>query len=67
MPVDNLSVGEASIPFTSVVKNLAITLDAALSFDQHVSAIFRSYSFEQRPFIPYSQSCPTNFVNARLL
>ena len=34
VPVDNLSVGEASIPFSSVVKTLGVTVDAALSFDQ---------------------------------
>ena len=42
VPVDSLLVGEASIPFSSVVKTLGVTLDAALSFDQHVSVVLRS-------------------------
>ena len=33
VPVDSFLVGEASIPFSSVMKNLGMTLDAALSFD----------------------------------
>ena len=42
VPVDSLLVGEASIPFSNVVKTLGVTVDAALSFDQHVSAVVRS-------------------------
>ena len=48
VPVDSLLVGEASIPFSSVVKTLRVTLDAALSFDQHVSAVVRSCFFHVR-------------------
>jgi len=39
VPVDCLSVGEASIPFSNVVKTLGVTLDAELSMEQHVSAV----------------------------
>ena len=42
VPDDSLSVGEASIPFSSVVKTLAVTLFAALPFDHNVSAVVRS-------------------------
>ena len=45
VPVDSLLVGEASIAFSSVVKTLGETLDAASPFDQHVSAIVRSCFF----------------------
>ena len=45
VPVDSLLVGEALIPFSSVVKTLRVTLDAALSSDQHVSAVVRSCFF----------------------
>ena len=48
VPVDSLLVGEASISFSSVVKTLGVTLDAALSFDQHVSAVVRSCFFHVR-------------------
>ena len=48
VPVDSLLVGEASIPFSSVVKTLRVTLDAALSFDQRVSAVVRSCFFHVR-------------------
>ena len=48
VPVDSLLVGEASIPFSSVVKTLGVTLDAALSSDQHVSAVVRSCFFHVR-------------------
>ena len=47
VPVDSLLVGEASIPFSSVVKNLGVTLDAAPSFG-HVSAIVKSCFFHDR-------------------
>ena len=47
-PVDSLLVGETSIPFSSVVKTLGVTLEAAVSFDQHVSAIVRSCFFHVR-------------------
>ena len=59
VPVDCLSVGEASIPFSNVVKTLAVTLDAELSMEQHVSAIVRSCFFHIRslskvhPYITY--------------
>ena len=43
--VDCLSVGEASIPFSNVVKTLGVTLDAELSMEQHVSAVVRSCFF----------------------
>ena len=46
--VDSLLVGEASIPFSIVVKTLGVTLDAALSFDQHVSVVVRSCLFHVR-------------------
>ena len=48
VPVDSLLVGEASIPFSSVVKTLGVTLDVALSFDQHVSVVVRSCLFHVR-------------------
>jgi len=44
VPVDCLSVGEASIPFSNVVKTLRVTVDAELSMEQHISAVVR-YSF----------------------
>jgi len=40
--VVNMSVGEASFPFSNVVKTLGVTLDAELSMEQHVSAVVRS-------------------------
>ena len=46
--VVNMSVGEASIPFSNVVKTLGVTLDAELSMEQHVSAIVRSCFFHIR-------------------
>ena len=58
-PVDCLSVGEASIPFSNVVKTLGVTLDAELSMEQHVSAVVRSCFFhirslsKVRPYITY--------------
>ena len=48
VPVDSLLVGEASIPFSSVVKTPGVTLDVALSLDQHVSAVVRSCFFHVR-------------------
>ena len=48
VPVDCLSVGEASIPFSNVVKTLAVTLDAELSMEQHVSAVVRTCFFPHR-------------------
>ena len=45
VPVDCLSVGEASIPFSNVVKTLGVTLDAELSMEQHVSAVVKSCFF----------------------
>ena len=48
VPVDILLVGEASIPFSSVVKTPGVTLDVALSLDQHVSAVVRSCFFHVR-------------------
>ena len=48
VPVDSLLVGEVSIPLSSVVKTLGVTLDAALSSDQHVSAVVRSCFFRVR-------------------
>ena len=57
--VDCLSVGEASIPFSNVVKTLGVTLDAELSMEQHVSAVVRSSFFhirslsKVRPYITY--------------
>ena len=59
VPVDCLSVGEASIPFSNVVKTLGVALDAELSMEQHVSAIVRSCFFyirslsKVRPYITY--------------
>ena len=59
VPVDCLSVGEASIPFSNVVKTLGVTLDAELSMEQHVSAVVRSSFFhirslsKVRPYITY--------------
>ena len=59
VPVDCLSVGEASIPFSNVVKTLGVTLDAELSVEQHVSADVRSCFFhirslsKVRPYITY--------------
>ena len=56
---DCLSVGEASIPFSNVVKTLGVTLDAELSMEQHVSAVVRSCFFhigslsKVRPHITY--------------
>ena len=45
VPVDSLLAGETSIetsiPFSSVVKTLGVTLDTVFSFDQHVSAVVR--------------------------
>ena len=48
VPVGSFLVDEASILFSSVVKTLGVTLDAALSFDQHVSAGVRSCFFHVR-------------------
>ena len=48
VPVDSLLVGETSIPFSIVVKTLGITLDDDFSFDQHVSAVIKSYFFHVR-------------------
>ena len=39
VPVDCLSVGEASIPFSNMVKTLGVTLDAELSKEERISAI----------------------------
>ena len=39
VPVDCLSTGEASIPFSNVVKTLGVTLDAELSMEQNISAV----------------------------
>ena len=49
VPVDSLSVGEAYIPFTSVVKTLGVTLFSALPFDHNVSAVVRPSLFRVRP------------------
>ena len=48
VPVGSLLVGKTSIPFYNVVKTLGVTLDAALSFDKHVSAVIRSCFFHVR-------------------
>ena len=52
VPVDSLLAGETSIetsiPFSSVVKTLGVTLDTVFSFDQHVSAVVRSCFFRVR-------------------
>ena len=59
VPVDCLSIDEASIPFSNVVKTLGVTLDAELSMEQHVSAVVRSCFFhirslsKIRPYITY--------------
>ena len=62
VPVDCLSVGEASIPFSNIVKTLRVTLDAELSMVQHVSAVVRSFFIyffhirslsKVRPYITY--------------
>ena len=45
VPVDCLLVGEASIPFSNVMKTLGVTLDTELSMEQHVSAVVRSCFF----------------------
>ena len=59
VPDDSLSIGEASILFSSVAKTCG-TFDADLSFDQHGSSVFRSCflypNLKQSPFIPRSQS-----------
>ena len=58
VPVDCLSVGKASIPFSNVVKTLGVTLDAELSME-HVSAVVRFLFFhirslsKVRPYITY--------------
>ena len=72
VPVDCLSVGEASIPFSNVVKTLGVTLDAELSMEQHVSAVVRSCFFhirslsKVRPYITYKSCkqhcCLSDFV-----
>ena len=46
--VDSFLDCKASISFSSVVKTLGVTLDIALSFDQHVSAVVRSCFFHVR-------------------
>ena len=48
VPADCLSISEASIPFSNVVKTLGVTLDAELSMEQHVSAVVRSVFFHIR-------------------
>ena len=59
VPVDCVSVGKVSIPFSNVVKTLGVTLDAELSMEQHVSAVVRSSFFHIRslskvhPYITY--------------
>ena len=59
VPVDCLSVGEESTPFSNVVKTLGVTLVAELSMEQHVSAVVRSCFFhirslsKVRPYITY--------------
>ena len=42
VPVDCLSVSEASIAFSSVVKTHGITSDCEPSMEQHISAVVRS-------------------------
>ena len=56
IPIYCLSVGEASIPFSNVVKTLGVTFDAELSTEQHVSAVVRFFLFiffHVRPYITY--------------
>ena len=55
VPVDCLSVGEASIPFSNVVKTLGVTLDAELSMEQHISTVVGSCFFHIRSL---SKVCP---------
>ena len=45
---DSLLVGEASIPFSRVLKTLEVNVNAALSFDQRVSAVVKSCFFHVR-------------------
>jgi len=45
VPVSSLSVGDASIPFASVVKTLGVFFDADLCLEQHVSHIVRTCFF----------------------
>ena len=77
VPVDSLLDGEASILFSSVVKTLGVTLDAALSFDQHVSVVLRScfvpirYLSKVRSYLTRKAAkkycCLTNCAKAGLL
>ena len=57
VPVDCLSVGEASVPFSNVVKTLRVTVDAELSTEEHTSAVVRYCFFHVRSLSkvrPYS-------------
>ena len=66
VPVDSLLVGEASIPFSIVVKTLGVTLDAALSFDQHVSAVVRSCFFHVRSLSKAAKSIAVSLILSKL-
>ena len=66
VPVDCLSVGEASIPFSNVVKTLGVTLDAELSMEQHVSAVIRSRFFHIRSLVKSVHTSPTKLQAALL-
>ena len=66
VPVDSLLVGEASIPFSSVVKIPGVTLDAALSFDQHVSAVVKSCFFHVRSLSKAAKSIAVSLILSKL-
>ena len=66
VPVDCLSVGEASIPFSNVVKTLGVTLDAELSMEQHISAVVRSCFFHIRSLVKSVRTSPTKLQAALL-
>ena len=66
VPVDFLSVGEASIPFSNVVQTLGVTLDAELSIEKHVSAVVRSCFFHIRYLVKSVHTSPTKLQAALL-
>ena len=44
----SLEVGSVTVPFSSSVRSLGVTLDPTLSFQQHISTVCRSAYFELR-------------------
>ena len=66
VPVDSLLVGEVSIPLSSAVKILGVTLDAALSLGQQVSAVVRSCFFHVRSLSKAANSIAVSLILSKL-